>query len=133
MGMVWGFQRRKILPPKFIYKKLCIYSYMFKLQSPSKFAPFDAIHVLRCIFHCSRQFLNSSISVPFSASAIFSFTFSTSAKCFPWRTFFHPGKQAEGKEKSRGVNREGRAWESCRFWSETLSTVWAGALVNYPS
>ena len=29
----------------FIYKKLCIYSYMFKLQSPSKSSPFDAIHL----------------------------------------------------------------------------------------
>ena len=30
-----------------IYKKLCIYSYMFKLQSPSKYSPFDAIRLLR--------------------------------------------------------------------------------------
>ena len=27
-----------------IYKRLCIYSYMFKLKSPSKDSPFDAIH-----------------------------------------------------------------------------------------
>ena len=31
--------------PKFIYKKLCIYSHMFKLQSPSKCSPFDAIPI----------------------------------------------------------------------------------------
>ena len=33
-------------PPQkteFIYKKLCIYSYMFKLQSPAKYFSFDAI------------------------------------------------------------------------------------------
>ena len=36
--------------PKFICKKLCIYSYMFKLQSPSKNSPFDAVHLLRLFF-----------------------------------------------------------------------------------
>ena len=30
-----------------IYLKLCIYSYMFKLHSPSKYSPFDATHPLR--------------------------------------------------------------------------------------
>ena len=30
---------------QFIYKKVCIYSYMFKLQSPSKCSPFDAIQL----------------------------------------------------------------------------------------
>ena len=35
--LVWGE------PPKYtiIYKKLCIYSYMFKLQSPSIYSPFN--------------------------------------------------------------------------------------------
>ena len=32
---------------EFIYKKLCIYSYMFKLQLPSKYSTFDAIHLSR--------------------------------------------------------------------------------------
>ena len=32
-----------------IYKKF-IYSYVFKLQSPSKYCPFDAIHLSRCFF-----------------------------------------------------------------------------------
>ena len=35
------------IKPEFIYKKMCIYSYMFKVQSPSKYSPFDAIHLLR--------------------------------------------------------------------------------------
>ena len=36
-------------PPQkeFIYKTLCIYSYMFKLQSPSKHSPFDAMRLWR--------------------------------------------------------------------------------------
>ena len=33
--------------PRIIYKKSYIYSHMFKRQSPSKYSPFDAIHLLR--------------------------------------------------------------------------------------
>ena len=44
--------------------KNCLYSYMFKFQSPSKYSLFDAIHLLRQCFHCSKQFLNPSILVP---------------------------------------------------------------------
>ena len=42
-------------PPnlEFIYYKLWIYSYMLKLQSLSKYSPFDAIHRSKPIFHCS--------------------------------------------------------------------------------
>ena len=72
---------------EFIYKKLCIYSYTFKLQSPSKYSPLNAIHLSRCFFHCSQQFLNVSILMPFSASAVFYFTSSTLTKHFPLRTF----------------------------------------------
>ena len=36
----------------FIYKKLCICSHMFKLQSPSKYSLFDTIHLSRHFFHC---------------------------------------------------------------------------------
>ena len=51
--------------PEMIYKKLCIYSYRFKLQSPSKYSLFDDIQLLRCSSRCSKQFLNSSILVPY--------------------------------------------------------------------
>ena len=47
--------------------------------------------------------------MPFSASAVFCFTSSTSAKCFPLRTFFHGRnkKNCSGKQKkSLGV----RGW-----------------------
>ena len=57
--------------PKFIYKKLCIYSHMFKLQSPSKYSPSDAMHLSRHCFHCSEQFLNSSFWMSYAVSAIF--------------------------------------------------------------
>ena len=75
------------LKTEFTYKKLCVYSYMFKLQSLSKYSPFDTISFLRCFFHCSKQFLNSSILMPISASATFCFTNSTSTKSFPLMTF----------------------------------------------
>ena len=56
---------------EFIYKNLCIYSYTFKLQSPAKCSPFDAMHLSRVFSHCSKQFLNSLIVMLFSASAAF--------------------------------------------------------------
>ena len=74
--------------------------------------------------------------MPFSASAIFCFISSTLAKCFPLRSFYireNKKKCCLGKD---GVNREGRAWGSCHFLVKncwTLSTVWAGVLLNYPS
>ena len=71
---------------------MCIYSYMFKLQSPSKHSPFDAMQLLR-LFHCSKQFLNSSIFIPFSASAVcFLFHPFHMEKMFPLEDFFHLGK-----------------------------------------
>ena len=94
---------------EFIYKKLCIYSYMFKLQLPSKYPPFDAIHLWRCFFHCSKQFVSFLILMPFSVSAIFLFHSSTLTKCLPLRTFFI----WENKKSQLGwdqVNREGGAW-----------------------
>ena len=74
--------------PRIYLQKILYYSYMFKLQSPSKYSPFDAIHLSRHFFHCSEQFLNLSILMPSRVSAIFCFTSSTSAKCFPLKIFF---------------------------------------------
>ena len=70
---------------EFIYKIEYLFLY-FKLQSSSKYSPLDEIHLLRHIFHCSKQILNSSILMPFSASDVFCFTASTSAKRFSLRT-----------------------------------------------
>ena len=80
---------------KFLYRKLCIYFNMFKLHSLSKYCPFDAIPLLRCFSHCSEQFLNSLILMLFSASAIFCFSSSTSAKHVPLRPFFIQGNKKE--------------------------------------
>ena len=37
-------------PKKGIYKNLCIHSYMFKRQSPSKYSPFDVTQLSRLFF-----------------------------------------------------------------------------------
>ena len=57
--------------PEFIYKILCIYSYMFKLQSPSKYCPFDVIRLSRNFSHYSDQFFNLLILMPFCTFAFF--------------------------------------------------------------
>ena len=134
-----GTGRRDILSPgsmrgdpkkwEFIYKKLYIYSYMFTLQSPSKYSPFDAIHLLSCFFHCSEQFLNSLILMPFNVAG-FCFTSCTSANHFPLRTFSAEETKTVARGKIRWIGRVGHMLflvKNC--W--TLSTGRAGVLVNH--
>ena len=74
---------------------------------------------IEIFLHCSERSLNSSILMPFSASAVFCFISSTLMKHFPLRTFFIWGN----KENCSGqdwVNREGRAWGSCQFFGRKL-------------
>ena len=66
---------------------------MFKLQSPSKCSPFDAIHLSRLFYHCSKQFLKASVWMPCSASAVFLFHLFLFGNTFPFEDFFHLGKQ----------------------------------------
>ena len=103
-------------------KNLCIYSYMFKLQSSSKYSlSIWCNRLSRRCFHCSKQFLNSLILMPFSASADFCFTSSTLAKHFPLGTFFIQGN----KKESPGwnwVNRENGARGDAVFCQKLLNT-----------
>ena len=46
---------------------------------------------IETFFRCSKQFFNLLILMSFSASAVFYFTYSTLAKCYPLRTFFIEG------------------------------------------
>ena len=75
--------------------KICIYSYMFKLQSSLKYSPCDAIHLSRCVLCSPKRFLNLLILMSISASAIFCFSSSTLAKHFPLRTFFTWGNKKQ--------------------------------------
>ena len=112
---IWGGTQKV----EVIYKKLCIYSYTFKLQPPSKYPPLDAIYLSRCFVHCSKQCLTLSILVSFSTSAVFCFTSSMLVKRFPG-DFFHPEKkQKKCHLQWDWVNRNCGAWSSCWFGLKT--------------
>ena len=96
---------------------------MFKLQSPSKSSLFDAIHLSRCFFSPAQKFLNSSILMPFSASAIFCFTSSTSTKCFPLKTFFIQGNKKRRLRWWDQVNREGMGKRVMLFLVKNFGTL----------
>ena len=104
--------------------------------------PQKTVLIKDCVFNCStpikmffpllKMFLNSCILMPFSASAVFCFTSSTSAKCFPLRTFsiWETNKKVAGGE-IRWTDRVGHWGQVMPFlvtncW--TLSGVWAGVL-----
>ena len=77
------------------------------------------------------QFSNSWTLMPFRASAIFCFTSFTWAGRFPLRTFFIWGNKRKSVRVRLGVGHGGHAIFCSNCW--TLSTVWAGVLVNRPS
>ena len=82
---------------------------------------FNAIHLSRYFFQCSKQCLNSSILMPFSASVVFCFTSSTSATHFPSRIF----SSRETKNSHSGsdqVNREGGVQGHAICGQKLLST-----------
>ena len=111
-----------------------MYSYKFKRKSPSKDSLFDAIHLSRCFFHCSEQFLNSSILMPFSAAAIFLFHLFYTDKTFPFEDFFIQGnkKVTWGEIWWIGkVRHGGHTILVKNYW--TFSMVWTGVLINHPS
>ena len=113
--MLWGGPPAKWI---YLYKRLCIYS-----TSSSKYSLFDAIHLSRRFSHCSEQFLNSSVLMPFSASPIFCFTSSMSPKCFPLRNFFIWGNKRKSRVGWDQVNGEGEVQGShCFFGRKLLHT-----------
>ena len=86
--------------------------------------------------YCSKQFLNSSILMPFSASAVFLFHLFHICKMFPFEGFF---SYREIKKKSLRMRLGGEGgWDIgvLLFWVKncwTLNEVWAGALIYHPS
>ena len=89
---------------------------MFKLQSPSKYSPFDAIHILR-LFPLLKTVFELVDFDAYSAVAIFYFTFSTSTKHSHLRTFSF-GETKKNWSGQDWMNREGGAWGSGCFWSK---------------
>ena len=109
---------------------------MFKLQLPSKYSPSDAIHLLRCFFHCSRQFLNLSMLIPFSASSVFLFYLFNISKMFAFEDFFHVGKQKKNLLGVKSGEEGGWGKAVMPVFDQKLlntQTVWTGALINHPS
>ena len=92
---------------------------MFKLQSPSKLSPFDAIYLSRHLFPLLKTVFKLIDFDVLSASAIFCFTSSTSAQCFPLRTFFHMGKHKRMLLGVRSGAQAGWGRGSRHFWSKT--------------
>ena len=113
---------------------VCIYSYMFKLQLPSKYFPFDAIYLSRCFFHLSKQFLNLSILMPFSASAIFVSLLPHQQNISLWGLFSSGEIKKSlwvrsGEQGGWGMGVKTFLVKNC--W--TFSVVWAGVLINHQS
>ena len=109
---------REGTPPNWIYYKNCVFILTWLNFSHLEYAAFHAVPLSRCFFHCSNQFSTLSILMPFSASAIFCFTSSTSAKRFPLRTFSSRKTKKSHLGQDR-VNREGGTRGSGHFWSKT--------------
>ena len=87
---------------------MCLYSNIFKLQSSSKYSPFDAVHLSRCLFHCSKQLLNWFILMPLSVLQFLFHPFHI-GRGFSFEEFCHPGKQKESlvAKSSRRIGRVG--------------------------
>ena len=110
---IWGDPQNRNL---FII--LYVYSYMFKLQSPSKSSPFDAMHLLRPTAQNSfrtHQF--------WCLLVLLLFCLFVSPVPHWWNvSLWGIPSSRETKESHLGqdqVNKEGRALGSCCFWSKT--------------
>ena len=93
----------------------------------------NAVHLSRHYFHCTERFLNSSILMSFSASAVFFFHLFYISKMFPSEDFFHPRKQK--KTQLLGMRSGEYGGGSGCFWSITFehSVVCAGVLIAHAS
>ena len=107
---------------------------MFKLQSPSKHSPLDAVHLLR-LFSTAQ---NSSWNYRFWCSLVF-LPFFVSPHLYQqnislWGRFSSQETKEVSLGEIRWIGRMGKGGmlilvKNC--W--TLSATWAGALVNHPS
>ena len=78
--------------------------------------------------HCSKEFSNLSILMPFSGSAGFLFHLFHIGKMLPCEDFFHPGKQKKKKSclGQDWVTKEGEARGSCSFFGQKLMNTQRG-------
>ena len=106
------------IPPKWnlLIKIVCFncVSYMFKLQSPPKYSPFEARHLSRCFYHCSEQFLIFPILVTFSVSSVFfvclfHLFYVHIGKMFPFKDIFFSSKETKKCLSGQDEVKEGAA------------------------
>ena len=103
---------------EFIYKNLCIYAYMFKLQSPSKDSPFRAIDLSRLFPSAQNSYWTCRFWRLLVLLSFFVSPLPHWQNVSLWGLF----SSRERKKRCTGryqVNREGGAWESRWFWSNT--------------
>ena len=109
---------------------------MLKLQSPSRYCPLDAIHLLRCFVHRSEQFWTHWFGCLLLLLLFLVSPLPHQQKRFPLRTFFiwrKPPKKVTWC-KIRWMGREGHG--VILFWvknCQTFSAMWEGVLVNHTS
>ena len=120
---------------EYVYKKLCIYSYMFELQSPPEYSPFDAIRLSRWFSHCSNSFWAHRFGC-----LVVLLLFFVSPLPHPQNIslggHFLSGETKRSHLVWGWVNRKGGTWGSCWFLVKhcwTLSMRGAGELINHPS
>ena len=110
-------------------KKLCVYSYMFKLQSPSKYSPF--------VFSTAQNsFWTHRFWCLLVLLLFFVLPLPHLQNVSLWGLFFIQGNKKCHLGQDR-VNREGEAGMRVMLFLVkncwTLSALWAGVLVNHPS
>ena len=106
---------------EFIYKKLCIYSYMFKLQSPWRYSPFGAVHLSRHFFPLLKSFWTYQFWW-LLVLLLFFVSLLPYHKMFPFEDFFHLGKQKKVTQgKIWWIGRLGRG-EHAIFCQKLLNT-----------
>ena len=129
--IIFSYIRRETpTKPEFIYKKLCIYSHMLKLQSPSKYSPFDTITYWDVFSTAQNSFWTHPFWCLLVLLPILFHLFHIN-KMFPFEEFFHLGIP---KKVTWGEIGWSRAWGTVRlFLLKNCWPVWAGALLNRPS
>ena len=105
---------------------------MFNLQSPSKYSPFDTIHLLRWVFLPLKTVFELVDFDAFECFCCFLFNLFHIGKIFPFEDFFHLRKQKQfAWGKIRWVGKAGHRGHA--VFCHTLSAVWAAAFTNRPS
>ena len=105
---------------------------MFKLQSPSKYSPFNAVPLLTRFFPLIETVSTLLILMSFNpASTVFCFTSSTSAKCLTLRTYFILGNKS-CLWLDWWIGRMGHGGHASFGQKLPKSEVWAGVLLNHP-